>query len=255
MEQKVKIKEQKEKVLFFKKSFKMRMAICDSDKSLSKKLKNLLYRYSELNKMDFEVNTFSSGEELLEAKQKYCLIFTEYELPGINGFETVKRLKEHGNNVSVIFLSKNTNIVFDAFKVSPYRFLKKPLDENKLLEALKDFFNSYSENYPLWITNQIDTYCLNTEEIYYLEADNKHCYVHLCDKTIPCNKTMARVFGVLPQKYFKKINRAYVINLNHILKFNSEYVYLKNGEKIHISRSYYKHFKYEYLQFFAPKIP
>jgi DNA-binding LytR/AlgR family response regulator len=255
MEQKAKFKEQKKKIIFFKKNLKMRIAICDSDSDYLKKLKNLLYRYSNSNKMEFIVEEFSSGEQLLKSKNNYCLIFIEYNLCGINGFETAKTLRSKGIESEIIFLSQNTDFIFESFKVSPYRFFKKPLETQVLFETLNDFFISYSENYPLWITNQINTYCLNTKDIYYLEADNKHCFVHLKNEAIPCNKTMARVFSTLPQKYFKKINRAFIVNLNYISSYNNEFVLLNNGENIHISRKYYKYFKQEYFDFAKPKIP
>jgi len=90
--------------------------------------------------------------------------------------------------------------------------------------------------------------------ILYLEANNKYCYIHLENETILCKKTMARVFDALPKIYFQKINRAFIVNLNAINKYNAQNVDLKNGETLHITRTYYKNFKQEYLNFFNPKI-
>ncbi len=255
MEQKAEFKEQKKKIIFFNKSLKMRIAICDGNTAHIKKLKNLLYRYSNSNKMEFIVEEFSSGEELLKSKNKYCLIFIEYFLSGINGLETAKKLRAKRIESEIIFLSQTTDFIFESFKVSPYRFLTKPLNTQTLFETLNDFFVSYSENYPLWITNYVTTHCINTAEIFYLEANNKHCFIHLKAESIPCNKTMARVFNTLPQKYFSKINRAFIVNLNCISGYDNEYVFLKNGESIHITRKYFKPFKQEYFEFSNPKIP
>ena len=80
MEPKVNFREQKKGIIFFKKCFKMRIAICDSDIDQRKGLKKQLYRYSNSNKTEFIVEEFSSGEELLKSKNKYCLVFTEYTL-------------------------------------------------------------------------------------------------------------------------------------------------------------------------------
>ncbi len=255
MEQRAVIQEQKKKIIFFKKNFKMRIAICDSDINHLKILKQLLYRYSNSYKMDFIVEEFSSGEQFLKSKNEYCLIFTEYILSGINGLETAKLLRKKGDKTAIIFLSRDTDFIFESFKVSPYRFLTKPLNQEKLFDTLNDFFKSYSEKYPLWITDDINTHCLNATDILYLEANNKHCFIHLMNEVIPCNKTMARVFAALPQKHFKKIHRAFIVNLNYITKYNNEYVFLSNGEELHISRNYCKYFKEEYLKFANPKIP
>jgi len=99
-----------------------------------------------------------------------------------------------------------------------------------------------------------DTVCLNSEEIFYIEASNKHCLIHLKNEIILCKKTMARVSEVLPKIHFQKINRAFIINLNCIDKYNSDSVFLKNGENLHITRTYYKSFKQNYFEYLKPKI-
>lgn len=255
MERKAEIQEQKKKIIFWSNRLKMRIAICDSDKNYLKTLKQLLYRYSNTYKMDFIVEEFLNGEQLLQSKNEYCLIFTEYILSGINGLETTKLLRKNNNKTAIIFLSQNTDFIFESFKVSPYRFLTKPLKSEDLFDTLNDFFKSYREEYPLCITDDINTHCLNATDILYLEADNKHCFIHLKNEVIPCKRTMARVSSTLPQKQFKKIHRAFIVNLNFIKKYNNEYVFLNNGEKLHISRNYCKYFKEEYLNFANPKIP
>lgn len=233
----------------------MRIAICDSDRKYVKILKNMLYNYSNIYKTEFLVEEFSSGEELLKSKNRYCLIFTEYNLCGINGLETAIKLREKNDKTDIIFLSNNTEFVFDAFKVSPYRFLKKPLSQTELFSVLTELFNNKIQNHPLLITNKFNTYCLNTKDIVYLEANNKHCYIHLHNEIIECNKTMAKIQSILPEKYFIKINRAFIVNLNCICKYNNQYVSLSNNEQVHISRNYLKYFKQEFINFTNPKIP
>lgn len=255
MERKAEIQEQKKKIILWSNKLKMRIAICDSDKNYLKNLKQLLYRYSNTYKMDFIVEEFLSGEQLLQSENEYCIIFTEYILSGINGLETAKLLRRNNDKTAIVFLSQNTDFVFESFKVSPYRFLTKPLNCEDLFDTLNDFFKSYSEKYPLCITDDINTHCLNATDILYLEANNKHCFIHLMNEVITCKRTMARVFSALPQKHFKKIHRAFIVNLNFIEKYNNEYVFLSNGEKLHISRNYCKYFKEEYLNFANPKIP
>lgn len=255
MEQKVELLERVTKIVFFQKGCKMRIAICDSDSHHLKTLKNSLYKFSNQKKFEFLVDEFQSGEALLNSKINYCLIFLDYALPKINGLEAAKRLKEADRNTSIVFLSGDTHFVFEAFKVNTYRFLTKPFCEETLFKTLEEFFSEYTMNHPLWVSNGIETICLNIGDIVYLEADNKHCNLHLKDMIIPCNKTMAKVFSVLPKAFFEKINRSFIVNLNYITSYNNDSVFLKNGESLHISRSYTKSFKDGYINFSNPKMP
>ena len=254
MEQEVGNREQK-RVCFFSKSVKMKIAICEKNQGLLSRIKKQLYCYAESKRYDIAVDCYVCGEELLKSKTLYNIIFLGYNLAGENGLEIAKKLRESNNFSAIIFMSNYTGFVLESFKVKPYRFLVLPLKEGTIDSVLDDFFEEYSQNYPLWIKCGDDTVCLNMGDILYLEADNKHCIVHLEKEVLKCNRTMARVSTVLPRHCFGKINRAFIINFNHIRKYNSDCVSLTGGDSLHISRKYLNSFKEEYRTFLNPHIP
>ncbi len=231
----------------------MRIAICDTDNFASNNLKHRLYKYSNHYKLDFVVDIFSSGEELLANHNNYSVIFVEYNLSGIDGLKTSIILRQRNVHSKIIFTSINTDFILETFRVSPFRFLKKPINETALTKALDDCFSKADNHYLLWINNGINTFCFCTSDVLYLEADNKHCHIHLKDKTILCKKTMARVYELFPKPHFQKINRAFIVNLNIINKYSSENVELINGEKLHITRTYFKTFKQNYFNYTLPR--
>lgn len=255
MERKEKIEERKEKILISYKEAKMRIALCNREINFIKKLKKTFYRYAESRRLDIVVDCYFRGEDMLESNVRYNLIFLDYYLCGKNGMEISKLLRKKNDYSAIIFISSNTEFVFDAFKVNPYRFLVPPIGERELFSVLDEFFEKYGKDYPIWIKNREDTVSINTADIYYLEADNKHCFVHLEKRGFHCNRTMARVFAVLPKYNFSKINRAFIVNMNYVVRYNSDLVYLSNGTSLHISRNYLKSFKEEYFNFLNPRLP
>lgn len=232
----------------------MRIALCDSDTKCIKKHKQMIYRYANLRHKEIVVEEYCSGTDLLDSKQTYPLVILDYHINSLNGLETAKLLRKSDNSCAIVFLSAYTGFVFDAFEVNPYRFLVKPLDEKTLFTFLDDFLYNHTADRPLWIKNGDDTVCLNTNDIFYLEADNKHCIISLRNEKLHCRKTMAYVYGELPKNHFCKINRAFIVNFNYIARFNSDMIRLNNGAGLHISRSYYKSFKSEYRAFINPQI-
>lgn len=229
----------------------MRIAICDNDIKFSKILKQKLYSYSNLKKYEFFVETFHSGEELLDSHNNYSIVFIEYALGGINGLETAKKLRKRNNKSIIIFLTAATHFVFEAFCIEACRFITKPLNEITLTNTLDQLL---ADSFPLLITNKDGMLCINTEDIFYLEADNKYCYIHLKNKTLQCKKTMAQALEALPKSRFQKIHRSFVVNMNQIHKYNSDYVFLKNGTRLHVTRTYCKNFKQNYINYSCPII-
>ena len=229
----------------------MRIAICDKNIEFSNHLKRKLYSYSNLNRYEFLAETFQSGEELLNSQNKYAIIFIEYTLDGINGLETARELRRRNNKSIIIFLTACTHFIFEAFSIEACRFLTKPLDDAMLSNTLDQILPG---NYPLLINIGGEITYITTNEIIYLEANNKYCYIHLLNKTLQSKKTMAQVLEALPKSHFQKIHRSFVVNLNQISKYNSENVFLKNGTTLHVTRTYFKNFKQNYIDFSCPII-
>ena len=254
MEQEVIILEQNENFVT-KMKIKMKIAVCNADDIFLSEIKRQIYRYSENRKIELFVDCYFSGEDLLNGGGKYNLIFLGYSLKGKNGLEIAREIRKNNDDVSIIFTSENTDFVLEAFKVEAYRFLVYPLSEETVFGVMDEYFEKFGFDYPIWIKSNEDIICLNTSEIFYLEADNKHCLVHLKDCVLPCKRTMARVYNVVPKNHFIKINRAFVVNFDYIEKYNNDLVYLKNGSTVHISRNYLKAFKSEYTKFLSPLLP
>lgn len=56
-----------------------------------------LYHFSmnlkKENDIDFNINTFTNGESFLKEQDKYDVVFMDIELPGMNGMETITKLR------------------------------------------------------------------------------------------------------------------------------------------------------------------
>ncbi len=251
MEQKVIIWEQKE-LIYFPEGAKMRIAVCDWDLRFVNGVKRMIYGFAEKLRIEIVVDCFVSGEMLINKKENYQMIFLGYKLSGMNGFDTARIIRKTDINTAIVFVSEYTDFVYDSFEVTPYRFLTKPLSELKLFEILNIFFEDMGKHSCLWVKSRDNTVCLNISEIYYIEADNKHSVIHLKGESIGCNRTMARVFEVLPKNCFSKISRAYIVNLEYIKNYNPKEIRLVNNKKLPIGRSYLKGFKDEYKLFKQP---
>ena len=232
-------------------NYKMRIAVCNRNKFYLKSIKLMIYSYAEKKKIDVMVECYLCGKDMLVSDYKYNIVFLEYCIDSAEGTETAKLLRQTDSFCSIIFTSIENRFGNDIFKVYPSGFLTYPITENELISVLNDYFHAKINGYPLLLKSGEDTVCLKSAEIVYLEADNKHCVVHLRKEKLSCNCTMRRVYDTLPKSVFLKINRAYVINSVYINKFNSEEVFLKTGDKLYISRNYRKDFKQNYYDFIS----
>jgi len=84
----------------------------------------------------FEVETVVSGEDCLKAvetTQFACVLLDIWLGDGIDGLETLKKLRENGNDSAVVMISGHGNIetAVNATKLGAFDFIEKPLSLEK----------------------------------------------------------------------------------------------------------------------------
>ena len=73
----------------------MNIALVDDVTFETDRIKFILKNYAAANRMEFEVDSFSSGEEFLSAYEpfRYSIIFMDIYMEGISGVEVARRLR------------------------------------------------------------------------------------------------------------------------------------------------------------------
>lgn len=91
---------------------------------------------------DYEVSFATSGQKALEIldKKDFDLIFLDYEMPGMSGFEVIQeiRKKPETKDIPVVFLTgvSDKESLMGLMEYSPSGFLIKPVKYDLLKETL-----------------------------------------------------------------------------------------------------------------------
>lgn len=92
---------------------------------------------------DFAVETVASGEACLTAVEKKsydCILLDIWLGKGIDGLETLKRLRENGNESAVVMISGHGNIetAVKSTKLGAFDFIEKPLSLDRTVVTVKN---------------------------------------------------------------------------------------------------------------------
>lgn len=93
-----------------------------------------------------EIQLFSalSGPEALEIAEtkKIDIVFMDIHMPGMNGLETIKLMKQLNPNIIIIILSAYDQFQYaqEAINLGAYKYLTKPVNRNLILQTVKDSF-------------------------------------------------------------------------------------------------------------------
>lgn len=220
----------------------MLIAICDDEPLFCEQLKEHIYSYSNKYNLDTVVEIFNNGKQLLN-NAHFDIIFLDYQMPGINGLQTARELRKKNIQCTIIFLTSFPEIVYETFQFDTFRFLIKPLNTNKLYEALDSYRKKIDTYYPISVNSNGTALKISTKDIMYIEADGKNSIIRLLDQSIHCPKTLAKVYSLLPTNCFFKPHRSFVVNFLYIDSYNKNHIKFTNGEYAKISRDQLKYFK------------
>ncbi len=114
---------------------KLSVLIVDDDVDLGDTLLDIL------EAKGYDVAFSSSGENALSKieDKRYDVIFMDIRMPGMNGVETLRRIKKHSPLTSVVMITAfaEDELVDQAREEGSLQILSKPLDINKIIGFLQ----------------------------------------------------------------------------------------------------------------------
>ena len=99
--------------------------------------KGLKMRLEEIDQVEV-VGTCSNGKEALAAivEKEPDLVFLDIQMPGMNGFEVVREIQVDLMPM-IVFVTAYDEYAVDAFKIHAVDYLLKPVEEERLREAVE----------------------------------------------------------------------------------------------------------------------
>jgi DNA-binding NtrC family response regulator len=108
--------------------------VIDDDKGIQKSFANLFNK-------EFEVLSGYNGKEALEilANKEVDIVFLDYRMPGSDGIEILKEIKQKEPELPVIMITAHGNFetTIEAISIGAYDYIEKPLDIDKVTITAK----------------------------------------------------------------------------------------------------------------------
>lgn len=224
-------------------------AICDDEKVMQSALTVLLNEYGTEKNIDILIDKFENGYDLLRSARKYDIVFMDFQMNGMDGIETSWKIRDANNDCTIIFISAYPEAALDSFEVGTFRFLKKPVDKQKLFRALDDYIKSVDVDNLLMIKTKEGIWKIKISDIIYAEAKGKHTIIRTVDGFMEVFVHLKVIENKLPPKKFIRCHRAYVASLEHINNHTNLEIFFDNGEKAMLGKAYIKKFKEEFKNY------
>ena len=102
-----------------------------------------------LNKRGYQVNAVNGGEEALGILQNdpYDVVVLDLKMPGMNGIDTLKKMKEMGVSAQTIMLTGHGGLdsAMEAVKLGAYDYIPKPCEVDELSAMINNSQNNKNQ--------------------------------------------------------------------------------------------------------------
>lgn len=213
----------------------IKIAICDDDLITLNKTKEIIGGYSQ---KDLQIYTYKSGEDLLDSKEKFNIIFLDIDMGGINGIETAKTIRVYDKKVKIIYVTNYTDYTSSAFSVHAFGYLVKPIKESELHEQLDEALSYMKEDEEClveFITEE-GIVRIDIKKIYYFEYASRKILMKTSEKTYVIREKISVIYEKMKEFGFEMPHKSFVVNLYNVKSIKGYDVYMMDESRIPLSQ-------------------
>ena len=217
----------------------MRIAVVDDEsvfrKQITEKIASLYgredvscYHYADGTEV---IRSFENGFEL-------DAVFLDIEMKELDGMSTARKIREYNKEIPIIFTTSHTEMALDGYEVDAFRFLSKPIDEEKLRQALTDLEKLLKVDNKIVLRQDGEDIVFSVSELKFAEASNNSVRFVFASRVVEQRMKFSDAMKMIDEKSsdFIKIHRSYYVNLGHVVKLNSSDVLMDNRESLPVAR-------------------
>ena len=227
----------------------MKAIIVDDERLARQELKSLLAEYKDIEVIAECTNAAEAKEKI--ALLKPDVVFLDIQMPGKNGLELAQELSPVPE---LIFITAHDEFALRAFEVNALDYLLKPIQPERLAEAVKKLLNKDEEQLPMEefrtvLTDEDQVFLKDGERCWFVklanvrlfESEGNYVRVHFENSKPLILRSLNNLEQRLSPNSFFRASRKHIVNLRWIENIEPWFngglmVKLRGGEQIEISR-------------------
>lgn len=220
----------------------MKIAICDDNLNIVDEVKKLLDEYALSKNHSLDISTFNNGQAMLESDERFNIAILDVEMPGCNGIELGKILREKNRHIVLMYITSHKKYLDEALNLNAARFFEKPIDSKRFYDGLDNALKRIDNTAIKFFLKEYNASVrINANDIIYVEIEpigHRKTKVVTEEKTYISSNKIAFWEEHLISSLFVKTHKSYIINMEYITKYENNTLQLDGKYNIPISRNY-----------------
>ena len=235
----------------------LHVAVCDDERTALQELAEEVRRWSEAEGEACSVETFASADAfwfVWEERKDLEVLLLDIEMPGMDGMELARRLRQAGEPIGIIFVTGNPDFALEGYDLEAVSYVMKPVRRERLHAALSRARERMARRAAVLLPlsgGELER--LYIADICCLESDGHASIVWKKDGTKLVSKMgtqqLEQELENCSDAFFKP-HRSYFINLAHVERIGKKDVRMGNQLLVPIARGKWEPLNQAYLRYF-----
>ena len=234
----------------------IKIAFCDDDMEVLHQMNELLDRYRVERNEDITYAAFQSPFELLTEIEKGIrpdILFLDVVMPGQNGMDVAKEIRQYDTNMKIIFLTSSPEFAVESYSVGAYFYQLKPIWEEsfcRLMDAVLAECEKKKKN-SLILRSKDGITRIDLQQLEYCEVLGRKLLFHLEDGAVlESAGSLDDLAGQLMQySNFFRPHRSFLVNMEYIQNISSRSIKMVNDAEIPIPHGKCSEIKNTYMEY------
>ena len=152
----------------------MNILVCDDNEGYLNQIGNIVRDWMRKNEIDGDTFFSSDINAAIRVASftEYQMAFLDVEMPGMNGLELAKVLREKNPNIIIVMVTSYTNYVYDAFSLHVYSYIYKDDMDMKIPDILDKAMTEINDSSKMFTYKiQRETYMISVRRIKYFQVN------------------------------------------------------------------------------------
>ena len=234
----------------------IKIAFCDDDMEVLHQMNELLDRFRVERNEDITYVAFQSPFELLTEIEKGIrpdILFLDVVMPGQNGMDVAKEIRQYDTNMKIIFLTSSPEFAVESYSVGAYFYQLKPIWEEsffRLMDAVLAECEKKKKN-SLILRSKDGITRIDLQQLEYCEVLGRKLLFHLENGAVlESAGSMDDLAGQLMQySNFFRPHRSFLVNMEYIQNISSRSIKMVNDAEIPIPHGKCSEIKNTYMEY------
>lgn len=222
---------------FFKQTISI--AICDDESADLAEMETITSELLEAEGISCDISRFGDAGSLLSAvngAETFDILLLDVMMENLNGIELAAALRKQGNDTAIVFISINREMALLGYEVSAVRYLAKPIQREKLREALLYCYRTYLMQKEILLPTAEGQRRILLSDVIYIEPWDRGTRLVLVDGECKTGSKISELERRLPKERFVFCHRTLLVNLTFIQAIRYCEMTLKNGQTLPVSK-------------------